>query len=199
MIEKTRQFRGGALAARYALVVLSAFLCSCDSQKEDEPRRDLAAMSQLNQVHECLAERRYDDAIAICEKAIAIKPDFPAAYHNMSAAYLGLKQYEDAVAACKKAIAIEPDYTAAFNNMFIAYRRLKRYDDVIAASKQLIAIKPDDPRGHYNLGLSYEKLGEKKAAIAAYEKTTALDPEGWSGSLARARISELAATQPANK
>ena len=60
---------------------------------------------------------RYSDCISACEKAIALKPDFPEAYNNICSAYNELKEFEKAIVACEKALAIDPNYELARNNL----------------------------------------------------------------------------------
>ncbi|MCF8276299.1 MAG: tetratricopeptide repeat protein [Flavobacteriales bacterium] len=60
---------------------------------------------------------QFEDCIAMCEKAISLRPDYADAYNNMCSAYNRLKQFEKAAESCEKALAIKPDFELAKNNL----------------------------------------------------------------------------------
>lgn len=60
---------------------------------------------------------RFQECVEMCEKAVAVQPDYADAYNNMCSAYNKLSQYELAVLACEKALAIKPDFELAKNNL----------------------------------------------------------------------------------
>jgi len=96
MAGKLKQLRVLTLVAGCGVIVLSAFLCGCNSQKDGDADGN--------------ATTKKDDADG---NAAAKKNDADklADAHNTKAiAYLKKGRYSDAIAACKKAIAIKSDY-----------------------------------------------------------------------------------------
>lgn len=79
----------------------------------DEPSAGNYLELSLNYYNQGLFEK----SIEACQKAIAIKPDFAAAYSNIGAAYCKLKQWDKAIEACNKALAIDPDFKLAKGNL----------------------------------------------------------------------------------
>ena len=133
----------------------------------------------------------HEIAVDMYNKAIAIKPDFAAAYCGIGEAYRCMKRYTDAIAACKKAIAIKPDLTAAYFHMGRAYSNLERYTDAIAAFKKAIALKPDYADAYFHMAQAYEEMKRYADAIAAYKQFLRLEPKGFSADRVRETISEL--------
>lgn len=70
-------------------------------------------------------EKRYDDAIAACKSAIALRPDYAEAWNNLCASSNQLGQYEQAINACEQALRVKPELELARNNLEFARRRMK--------------------------------------------------------------------------
>ncbi|MGA3171479.1 MAG: tetratricopeptide repeat protein [Chthoniobacteraceae bacterium] len=62
----------------------------------------------------------YPASIDACRKALALHPDYAAAWNNIGAAYNQLGQYDQAAAACKQALRIDPAFDLARNNLLYA-------------------------------------------------------------------------------
>jgi tetratricopeptide (TPR) repeat protein len=71
----------------------------------------------LNASLRLFQERRYDDSIAAARDAIALKPDYAAAFNNLAAAYAGLSRWDEAIAAATEALRFDPDLQIARNNL----------------------------------------------------------------------------------
>ena len=87
--------------------------------------------------------KRLEEALASCDKAIALKPDFAAAYFNRGNALKELKRFEGALASYDKAIALKPDYVEAYYNRGSALSNLKRYDEAFATYDKAFALNSD--------------------------------------------------------
>jgi len=55
-------------------------------------------------------------AVASCDEAIALKPDYAEAHNNRGDALFELKRLKEALASYDRAVSIKPDYVEAFNN-----------------------------------------------------------------------------------
>ena len=63
---------------------------------------------------------KLEEAIEACNKAIAIKPDYADAHHNMGNVLQEQGELEEAIEAYNKALAIKPDYAQAHKNLSFA-------------------------------------------------------------------------------
>lgn len=70
-------------------------------------------------------EKRYGEAIAASEAALALKPDYAEAWNNICASYNQLGQYDQAITACEQALRHKPDLSLARNNLEYARERAK--------------------------------------------------------------------------
>ncbi len=109
---------------------------------------------------------RHADAVVEFEKAIALFPEFGAAYYGLGQSLRALGQRDEARAALEKHRTYGPRWPA------IA--------DPLAAR---VALVRDDPRGHLFRGLRQAELGDLKGAIESHEAAIARNP-----SLAQAHV-----------
>ncbi|MEP0752996.1 tetratricopeptide repeat protein [Trichocoleus sp. Lan] len=124
----------------------------------------------------------YEEVIASYDKALAIKDDFPEAWHNRGAALANLGRYEEAIASYDKALEIKPDNPGAWYNRGAVLANLGRYEEAIASYDKALEIKPDDPEAWNNRGNVLVDLGRYEEAIASYDKALEIkpdDPEAW--------------------
>jgi Flp pilus assembly protein TadD len=70
-------------------------------------------------------EQRYEEAIAACKSALALKPDYAEAWNNVCASYNQLGRYDQAIDACEQALRFKPDLALAQNNLQYARARAK--------------------------------------------------------------------------
>jgi tetratricopeptide (TPR) repeat protein len=61
-------------------------------------------------------EKKFQECIDACHKALQLKPGYAAAYNNICSAYNELKEYDYAMQACDSALKIDPTFTLAKNN-----------------------------------------------------------------------------------
>ena len=60
---------------------------------------------------------RYSEAVLAAKRALALRPDFPEAYNNLSAAYNALHQWDEGIQNAMQAVRLRPDYQLAKNNL----------------------------------------------------------------------------------
>jgi tetratricopeptide (TPR) repeat protein len=122
----------------------------------------------------------YQGAIADCDQAIYLQPDYGKAYHNRGTAKHYLKDYKGAVADYDQAIYLQPDYVKAYNNRGLAKVLLQDYQGAITDYSQAIALKDNKIwKVHNYRGDCYYKLGKYQAAIADWEKMKETAPEDY--------------------
>ncbi|MGZ5025674.1 MAG: DUF6165 family protein [Methylobacter sp.] len=120
--------------------------------------------------------KRFDQALADYDQAIALKPDFAEAYSNRGGALKELKRFDDALSSYDQAITLRPDYAEAYSNRAIVLKELKRYDEALAAYDQAIALKPDYAEAYYNRGIVLKELKHFDRALSGYRQAIALKP-----------------------
>jgi tetratricopeptide (TPR) repeat protein len=123
------------------------------------------------------ALNKWDDAIALYGKAIAINPDYPQAHLNMGIALTHQDKFEEAIEAYNKALLHKPDYAEAYARLGIPLIGQGKLTQAIKAFKKAIALKPDDAEIYCNMGIALKNQGKLEDAIEAYKKALAIKPD----------------------
>src|SRR5437867_433133 len=135
-------------------------------------------------------ESRQDNPVAIdlFERAVALDPDFAAAYAELSHAYaLRVQQLgrEDPVAleraqvAAEKALRLNPDLAEGhYARAFLLWGPGGRFSHQLAVQedRRALALNPNLAEAHHHLGMIYLHLGLLDEAIVELRKTLAIDP-----------------------
>jgi tetratricopeptide (TPR) repeat protein len=128
------------------------------------------AIGLYSQGNTLIQLQRYEDALAIYEKAADIKPNYPQAWYGQGRALFQLKKYQEALIAYDKAIQIEPDYLEAWTNRGFTLVSLKRYPEAMATFDKALQLKNDSPQVWQAKGDIFIKINQYNNAVAAYEK-----------------------------
>jgi tetratricopeptide (TPR) repeat protein len=140
----------------------------------------------------CLRTARYDEAIPLAERAIALDPtsDWPHRFLSHAHADRPRPDRKKSLAYAFKAAELEPDVAANHMALSEAYRRLgrKHRDAAVASAQRSVALDPDDSDSHLTLGNAYRSAKQGAAAEQAYRKALEVDPES---SIARSNLAAL--------
>jgi len=93
-----------------------------------------------------LGLRRYDDALAAYEKAIALRPDFPNAWLCRGDVFFSLNRYAESLVAYDRALMLNPDFADAWRGRANAQVMLGRPDQAFAAYDKALALTPSLPQ-----------------------------------------------------
>src|SRR3989338_3217676 len=139
--------------------------------------------------------KEYDDAIEAYTSAIALDPNYAAAYNNRGAVYAknslikalldknknpriadvyknnADEDYDRAIEDYNKAIALDPNYALAYARRGSAYDNKGQYDRAIEDYNKAIALDPNYAAAYNNRGLAYYKKGNMGRAISDFQKT----------------------------
>ncbi len=89
--------------------------------------------------------KRYVEALASYDQALALRPDYAEAHNNRGVALQELKHYDAALASYDKALAIAPDYAAACNNRGAILVTKGDMQEAEQMFRQALALKPGYP------------------------------------------------------
>src|SRR5439155_199860 len=76
------------------------------------------------------------------KKATELKPDYIAAWNNLTAMYLEAKNYDAALAAAERATQLAPGFAKAWLNYGSALRGKSRYDEAERAYRKALELNP---------------------------------------------------------
>jgi len=121
-------------------------------------------------------QRRHEEAIAKCDEAIRLKPDYAQAYCHRGGCYISLGRLDKALEDLNTAIKLDATNAAAFSNRGAAYKRKGQLDLAIADFTKAIELNPMDARYYNNRGLAYHGKRLYDLALADYDKALELRP-----------------------
>jgi tetratricopeptide (TPR) repeat protein len=121
--------------------------------------------------------KRFAEALASYDRALAIRPDYAEAHSNRGAALYELDRPEEALASYDRALAILPAHAQAHYNRGNALRGLRRAEEALAAYERALALRPDHAEAANNLGNAWQDLNKPEEALAGYDRALALRPD----------------------
>ncbi|MBK1989479.1 tetratricopeptide repeat protein [Sphaerospermopsis aphanizomenoides BCCUSP55] len=137
------------------------------------------ATELYNQGNTLLQLQRYEDALAIYEQVVNIKPTYPQGWYGQGKALFKLKKYQESLIAYDKAIQLQPDYLEAWTDRGLVLASLQRYSEAISAFDQALQIKDDYPVLWNAKGDAFRNLHQYNNAIKSYDQAIELQPENY--------------------
>ncbi|WP_449416262.1 tetratricopeptide repeat protein [Phormidium nigroviride] len=123
-----------------------------------------------------LLQGNFREAIASCQLALKIRPDFIQAYVTLGNALQGQGKMDAAIRAYEQALDFEPNYAEVRANIGSMYFKMGHLEKAIVYYQQAIALKPDLAGVYWNLGKVFQKQGKSEEAIAYFQKTSDINP-----------------------
>ena len=114
------------------------------------------------------------EAIPLFDQAIALHPQFAAAYHERGSAYLKLEEYDKALESFVKAIELKPDYVEAKYSVGYTQYLKKNYEVAAAVFDDVVKQKPDMVDAEMYRGLSLYYLKNVDAAEVSLKKAVGM-------------------------
>ena len=119
---------------------------------------------------------RYEEAIAVAQRAIELDPVSSEAYRELGRAQEAVNRFPDAEATYRKAIEARPDDWLAFNTLGSFFLARSRLAEAEAAYLRVIELTPDNTRGYNNLGVTYFRMQRPDDAARMWERSIAIRP-----------------------
>lgn len=119
---------------------------------------------------------KFDEALAMFDKALRRKSDYAEAHLNRGLTLLSLRRPEEALAAFGRALAHSPDHTAALKYRGDTLSDLRRFAEALADYDRLLKRVPDDVRTLNNRGMALLELRRPGEALASFDAALAAAP-----------------------
>lgn len=126
-----------------------------------------------------LSLRDFDRAVFHFKKALALRPEFPAAQNNLGTVYLDLEKWDMAIELFTKAINNQKYRFRhiAYTNIGMANHQKGDYRRAVDNYKKAVDLFPRNSPAYDNMGLAYENFHEYDLAIRAYKKSIEYSPD----------------------
>ncbi|MDZ8053697.1 MAG: CHAT domain-containing protein [Aulosira sp. ZfuVER01] len=116
-----------------------------------------------------------EEAVASCEEAIRIKPDYYQGWNWLGSVQCDyLQQYEKAVISFDKAIKLKSDFCEAWINRAEALNNSRRYEEALASCNEALKLECEFEKYYETWnkrGIALRGLNRDEEAIASYDKT----------------------------
>jgi TolB-like protein/class 3 adenylate cyclase/cytochrome c-type biogenesis protein CcmH/NrfG len=131
------------------------------------------------------SRQTHSKAKKLFDQAIALDPDFAAAYAEKSFTYFSgfimpmsrdPKVVESALAAAERAVALDPNLPLAQARLAWALFANRRHEEAIVAAKRSVALGPSNAESHAQLGNVLNWTGKPEEAIPYLERAMRLNP-----------------------
>ncbi|WP_279579274.1 tetratricopeptide repeat protein [Fodinicola feengrottensis] len=148
---------------------------------EAELRRLLAgepadAEALMMLAHLQLMDRRFAEALAAADSAVAAGPFAERAYRLRALALSGLGRHEPAVEAAARAVSLDPYSSIVLRCYAIVLHTAGQSGLAQEMAGRAVQLNPLDPDAHFRVGDIASDRGDRETARLAYEETLRLKP-----------------------
>ena len=143
------------------------------SAADREPNRAAALYNRGGELRQL---RRFDEAIAAFDGAIALQPGYAEAHNGRGIVLANLNRVADALASFENAVALKPDYAEAYNNRGMILQDLARLDEALASYDRALELNPKSPGAWLGRANALTLLRRYHEAKGACETALAIDP-----------------------
>lgn len=144
--------------------------------KNPEGMADLKTESYYNLGLVYYRTGRMEKAIAACQKAIQLEPDFANAYGSLGMVYWETGRHDEAILQYKKAIEIAPMNVEFHQDLAKIYWQKEMYDEAAATYQIVVTHNPSDGDARYRLGLVLLGNGKYDEAVSCFQKVLEINP-----------------------
>jgi tetratricopeptide (TPR) repeat protein len=120
-------------------------------------------------------EKRYDDAIAVLNRAAVANPSDVPLHHLLGDVLRDAGRADEAEAAYRAAVAVDPS-VGNYNKLGVGMLRLGRLETAAKAFTQAIAADPNVAEPYFHLGEVYAQQGLNPQAVEQYQKYLEVAP-----------------------
>jgi tetratricopeptide (TPR) repeat protein len=133
-------------------------------------KAQLDAEEYYNRGHQQWEAGHFANAIADCNRAIELNPEFAEAYSRRGTAYIGQSDYDQALEDFTQAIQLSPEYAAAHFNRGLAQAAKGDYASALADYNEALRLNPLFASAYYSRALARTAGGDYRGAAADYGK-----------------------------
>lgn len=122
-----------------------------------------------------IAQKKWDDAIAVLRRALAVAPNDAQLHGGLGRIFLQKRDFPNAESAIKAAIRLDGKNILYWKDLSTTYYLSKNYAATIAVLDQIEKVEPPRAGSWFIRALCYDNLKQVKPAFEAYQKFLDLD------------------------
>jgi arylsulfatase A-like enzyme/Tfp pilus assembly protein PilF len=156
-----------------------------------DPKDKAEVVNLLHRAEMAKEDMRFQEAVPLLEKVIAMEPNLPITYLQLGTALSSLKDYDKAIPVLRKAVEMRPDLTVPRYQLGSALFETGDFVGAAAQFETAVARSPNWPEAHLSLATAYARAGRLTDAIPEYTKVIELRPNHYSAHLLLGRAQAL--------
>ena len=137
----------------------------------------LTALDHLLRGNTLYELKRYEEALAEYNAALALRPDDPDILNNRGVTLDELKRYEESLADLNRALELRPHDPVSLSNRAAILSNLNRNEEALAACDRALQLRPDDSATLGNRGIALLRLQRYEEALASFNRALDLQPD----------------------
>ncbi len=128
----------------------------------------------------CLSRRDSEAATQRLEEAVAVAPQFSAAWNEMGTIAYQAQKYPRAEECFRQALAADPSSYEPLVNLGGVLINLHKLQEAWDYNEHAVLLRPTDALAHSQLGMTYFEMGRSDLAEKHFAQAVALDPAHFS-------------------
>jgi tetratricopeptide (TPR) repeat protein len=143
--------------------------------REIDPN-DLFALTQV--YTPCARLRRFDQALPLLERAVAVDPHSPLALKWLFQTRMNLRRLDAQTGKlAQRLVEIAPQLVDSWSQLSWYYAELGRAEDSLAVLRHLVGEHPNNAEAHAALAWRYHYLGRPEAELSHARRAYELEPQ----------------------
>ncbi len=138
---------------------------------------DSKALAIYDQGLKLYYQRKFPEALALFNQALAIDPQCYEAINAKGATLAFQGHYDQGLALIQQALDLNPLYVYGHFNLGLANELAGRWDPAIAAYQKAIGLDERDTWSYYGIASVYGRLGNIDKVLEYLQPAIALDPD----------------------
>jgi len=142
-----------------------------------DPKDKLDELKMVQDAELFEYEGKYQEAAALHEKMLSLRPGAPSSYVNLALAQARMKKFDEAVTTLKLGIAKIPDSELLVSRLGYTYLVTGRIQDALTTMTQVLALNPRSVDALTATAMILDDSGRKVEALEYFERALAVEPE----------------------
>lgn len=150
-----------------------------DSKVDAIKSMDLTILStglSLEQVNQLMSAKRYQEALALCDKIIQKDPKFAEGYHSRGQIYMAMHRYHEAVDDLTTAESFNHRSLDIHIDRAAALFQAQDFEKAKREYEQIIELDKNNSPAYFGKGLVEENIKQPDEALADFKKSLELQP-----------------------
>ncbi len=122
-------------------------------------------------------DHKTNEAIALFQQAISVRPDDPHAYEGLATAYIVAKDIDNAIANFTRVMLLKPRDAKAYVNLGALYNLKDEYKKAADLLRKALQRDNRSANAYYNLAIAEKHLGQVAMAVSSYRECIRLQPD----------------------